>query len=135
MSTPSLQYSSRRCPRLDNRVGGLVSGSDIARLFGMTIPEHLRTSREVRLAARPKGEPAPSDFAIVAVVLDEPKEGEVLVENSYMSVDPYMRGRMSDQPSYVPPFQINKPLDGSAVGRVLVSRSETLAEGDYVLHR
>ena len=69
------------------------------------------------------------------VVLNAPVEGELLVENQYMSVDPYMRGRMSAGRSYVPPFEIGKALDGSAVGRVLVSRSDAFAEGDIVLHR
>ena len=101
----------------------------------MTTPDRTRSSREVHLARRPKGRPVLSDFEIVTVTLDEPKAGEALIENLYMSVDPYMRGRMSDRPSYVPPFQIGSPLDGSAVGRVLVSRSDALAEGDHVLHR
>lgn len=100
----------------------------------MTPPSHTSSSREVHLASRPTGRPQPSDFSLVTVAVDEPKEGEVLVENLYMSVDPYMRARMSDRPSYVPPFEIGKPLDGSAVGRVLVSRSDALAEGDHVLH-
>ena len=101
----------------------------------MTSPSHTSSSREVHLASRPTGRPQPSDFKLVTVTVDEPKEGEVLVENLYMSVDPYMRGRMSDRPSYVPPFEIGKPLDGSAVGRVLASRSAAFSEGDHVLHR
>ena len=101
----------------------------------MMSPSHASSSREVHLASRPTGRPQPSDFSIVTVAVDAPQEGELLVENLYMSVDPYMRGRMSDRPSYVPPFEIGKPLDGSAVGRVLVSRSDALAEGDHVLHR
>ena len=101
----------------------------------MTPPSSTSSSREVHLASRPTGRPQPSDFSIVTVAIDKPKEGELLVENLYMSVDPYMRGRMSDRPSYVPPFEIGKPLDGAAVGRVLVSRSAAFAEGDHVLHR
>src|SRR2546421_416799 len=61
-------------------------------------------SREVRLAARPVGFPKESDFAFADIMLDEPGEGQVLVRNVYMSVDPYMRGRMNDVKSYVPPF-------------------------------
>ena len=101
----------------------------------MTTPRSTTSSREVRLARRPEGRPEPGDFSIATVTLDAPAEGEVLVQNQYMSVDPYMRGRMSDRRSYVPPFEIGKPLDGSAVGRVLVSRSDALTEGDTVLHR
>jgi NADPH-dependent curcumin reductase CurA len=101
----------------------------------MTTLDSSRVSREIRLASRPNGRPVPSDFEIATVALDEPIVGEVLVDNLYMSVDPYMRGRMSDRPRYVPPFEIDRVLDGAAVGRVLVSRSDALAEGDYVLHQ
>ena len=101
----------------------------------MTWYQKKRTFREVRLARRPVGRPALSDFEIAEVTLGEPKVGEVLVENLFMSVDPYMRGRLDDRPSYVPPFKIGQPLDGAAIGRVLVSRSSVLAEGDCVLHR
>jgi NADPH-dependent curcumin reductase CurA len=93
-----------------------------------------KTFREVRLVRRPVGRPSLSDFEISDVMPSEPAEGEVLVENLFMSVDPYMRGRLDDRPSYVPPFKIGEPLDGAAVGRVLMSRSSALAKGDYVLH-
>ena len=91
-------------------------------------------STEVRLAARPKGEPQPSDFALETVEVRDPAEGEVLVRNLWMSVDPYMRGRMNDVKSYVPPFQLGQPLDGGAVGEVIASWSDTHAVGDLVLH-
>ena len=90
------------------------------------------TSREVRLAARPVGWPVESDFELVETPLSEPGEGEVLVRNVYMSVDPYMRGRMVDRRSYVPPFQLGEPLAGGAVGQVLASRHPGFAEGDCV---
>ena len=61
-----------------------------------------------------------------------PATGEVLVRNTFMSVDPYMRGRMNDRQSYVPPFQLDAPLDGGAVGEVVASRADGLAEGDTV---
>ena len=73
-------------------------------------------SREIRLAARPKGEPRHEDFAFANVELKNPGVGEVLVENLYFSVDPYMRGRMNDSKSYVPPFVVGKAMEGSAVG-------------------
>lgn len=92
-------------------------------------------SREVRLASRPAGRPETSNFVIVARTLEEPRQGQVLVENLFMSVDPYMRGRMEDRPSYVPPFEIGQPLDGAAIGRVLMSRADGVDEGDVVLHR
>ena len=101
----------------------------------MTWNQKKQIFREVRLAQRPAGRPSLSNFEIAQVTFDEPHEGEVFVENLFMSVDPYMRGRLDDRPSYIPPFEIGEPLDGAAVGRVLLSRSSALAEGDYVLHR
>src|SRR5688572_12404122 len=93
-----------------------------------------RTGREVRLAARPKGEPVVTDFDVATVEVPEPSEGQVLVRNLYMSVDPYMRGRMNDVKSYVPPFQLGQPLDGGAVGEVVASTVDSHAVGDLVLH-
>jgi NADPH-dependent curcumin reductase CurA len=93
------------------------------------------SGREIQLAARPQGEPRPEDFRLVDVeVPGEPGEGEVLVRNLLMSVDPYMRGRMDDRPSYVPPFRLGEALSGAAVGEVVASRAAGLAEGDAVLH-
>jgi NADPH-dependent curcumin reductase CurA len=89
-------------------------------------------SHEIRLKNRPIGMPSESDFELAQVVLSEPGEGEVLVRNIYMSVDPYMRGRMFDRESYVPPFQLGKPLEGGCVGQVVKSKGE-LQVGDYVL--
>ena len=76
-------------------------------------------SREVRLARRPHGEPVPEDFELAEVELPEPGEGKLLVRNVFMSVDPYMRGRMSDAPSYVPPYELGKVMYGGAVGEVV----------------
>jgi len=92
-------------------------------------------SREIQLAARPHGEPKPTDFRLAEVELPDPGPGELLVRNTFMSVDPYMRGRMNDTKSYVPPFQLDRPLDGGAVGEVVVSNAEGLAPGDVVLHQ
>jgi NADPH-dependent curcumin reductase CurA len=90
-------------------------------------------SREVRLASRPDGEPSMDNFSFANVELPDPKPGEVLVRNVWMSVDPYMRGRMNDAKSYVPPFQIGQALEGSAVGRVIASQAEKLPVGTHVL--
>ena len=90
------------------------------------------TTREIRLASRPQGEPRPDDFELAEVPTPEPGDGEVLVRNSYLSVDPYMRGRMRDVKSYIPPFQVGQVLDGGAVGRVVASNSDALDEGDWV---
>jgi len=92
------------------------------------------TSREVRLAARPTGWPTTENFNVATVDLPELQDGEVLVRNAVMSVDPYMRGRMDDRPSYVPPFQVGAALEGGAVGEVVVSKSDNVATGTQVLH-
>ena len=89
-------------------------------------------SKEIRLKNRPEGLPAASDFELAEVTVPAINDGEVLVQNLYMSVDPYMRGRMYDRKSYVPPFQIGKPLEGGSVGRVVASKNEGFKEGDYV---
>ena len=92
-------------------------------------------NREIRLKNRPVGLPRASDFELATVPLPTPGAGEVLVRNLYMSVDPYMRGRMLDQPSYVQPFQVGQPLDGGCVGQVVQSQGGKWQVGDYVLGR
>jgi NADPH-dependent curcumin reductase CurA len=89
-------------------------------------------SREIHLASRPQGEPSLDNFSFATVEVREPNPGEVLVRNVFLSVDPYMRGRMNDAKSYVPPFQIGQPLEGGAVGRVITSQHEGFPEGTYV---
>jgi NADPH-dependent curcumin reductase CurA len=89
-------------------------------------------SREIRLASRPVGVPAAANFELAARELPAPGPGEVLVENKWMSVDPYMRGRMYDRPSYVPPFAIGEALQGGAIGVVTASNSDALKVGDVV---
>ncbi|MEU9568602.1 NADP-dependent oxidoreductase [Streptomyces massasporeus] len=91
-------------------------------------------SREWHLASRPVGWPKPEDFAFVEVEVPQPGEGQVLVRNKYLSVDPYMRGRMSDAKSYVAPFELGKVMQGGAVGEVVASNAEGLSVGDHVLH-
>ncbi|GAB6984090.1 NADP-dependent oxidoreductase [Nocardioides pyridinolyticus] len=93
------------------------------------------SSREIHLASRPQGWPTPDNFRTVDVDLPDPGPGEVLVRNTVMSVDPYMRGRMNDVKSYVPPFALDAPLDGGAVGEVVASGSDDLTVGDTVLHQ
>jgi NADPH-dependent curcumin reductase CurA len=90
-------------------------------------------SREIRLKNRPVGVPSEDDFELAEVTLCDLEESEVLVRNIYMSVDPYMRGRMVDRRSYVPPFQIGEPLNGACVGQIVRSRHAELQVGDYVL--
>ena len=90
-------------------------------------------SHEVRLASRPQGAPTAENFSFATVEVAEPGAGEVMVRNVCMSVDPYMRGRMNEGRSYVPAFEIGKPLEGSAVGRVIASRDAALPVGTHVL--
>lgn len=91
------------------------------------------TSREIRLKSRPAGKPDASNFELGTVDVAAPREGEVRVRNRFVSVDPYMRGRMTDRPSYVPPFQIGEPLQGGAVGEVVDSNDPKLKAGDWVV--
>lgn len=91
------------------------------------------TSREVRLASRPSGVPTSDNFTIAETTLAPPEDGQVVVRNLFMSVDPYMRGRMNDGASYVPPFEIGKVLEGGAVGEVIESRSTEFSAGDVVI--
>ncbi len=73
--------------------------------------------------------PQPADFALVEVDVPEPADGQVLIRNAFVSVDPYMRGRMNDVKSYVPPFALGEPLTGGAVGQVVASRNDRFARG------
>ncbi|MGW2744961.1 NADP-dependent oxidoreductase [Streptomyces sp. NPDC001450] len=91
-------------------------------------------NREWHLLSRPVGWPKPEDFALVEAPVPAIGEGQVLVRNKYLSVDPYMRGRMSDAKSYLPPFELGKVMQGGAVGEVVESNAEGIAVGDHVLH-
>ncbi|MEU9998884.1 NADP-dependent oxidoreductase [Streptomyces sp. NPDC050848] len=93
------------------------------------------SSREWHLVARPHGWPTPADFALRETPVVAPAEGRILVKNLHFSVDPYMRGRMNDVKSYTPPFKLDHPMDGGAVGEVVASNAEGFAVGDHVLHR
>jgi len=90
--------------------------------------------RQIVLASRPSGWPTEDNFALTEAGRPELTDGQVRVRNLFMSVDPYMRGRMNDTKSYVPPFQLGEPLQGGAIGSVVETRSPDLAEGDLVLH-
>ena len=92
------------------------------------------TAREIVLRSRPQGAPVPDNFAFRERALPAPEADQALVRNLVLSVDPYMRGRMNDVPSYVPPFQLDEPMEGGAVGEVVESRIDGIAPGDLVLH-
>src|SRR5687767_4408247 len=86
------------------------------------------------LMERPRGMPGPENFALKDYPLPELNDGMVRVTNRWLSVDPYMRGRMNDVKSYVPPFALDAPMEGGAVGEVVESRDPGFAPGDMVLH-
>ena len=90
------------------------------------------TSKEIRLLSRPHGLPSAANFTLAQTEIAPLKDNEVLVRNLFLSVDPYMRGRMNEGKSYVPPFQLGKPLDGGAVGEVVESRAKEFKPGDAV---
>ncbi len=90
-------------------------------------------SREIRLKKRPAGTPSEDDFELEKIEISEPGKGEVLIRNIYMSVDPYMRPRMNEGKSYVPPFELHRPLEGGCVGQVVISKNDKFHRGDYAL--
>jgi NADPH-dependent curcumin reductase CurA len=92
------------------------------------------TTREVLFASRPVGEPTLSNFELTTRELRDPAAGELLVHNDWMSVDPYMRGRMNDAKSYAAPWEVGKCAQGGALGRVVQSNADGFAPGDLVLH-
>lgn len=91
-------------------------------------------AREWRLVRRPSGYPVPDDVELVDVAVPEPTPGRVLVRNAYVSVDPYMRGRMNDAASYAAPYQVGKAMWGGAVGHVLASDDPRFPVGAAVRH-
>jgi NADPH-dependent curcumin reductase CurA len=91
-------------------------------------------ARAWHLTSRPSGMPTDDNFALRDIDLPPLGEGMIRVRNLYLSVDPYMRGRMNDVKSYVPPFQIDQPMEGGAVGEVIESKAEGFSPGDKVLH-
>ena len=89
-------------------------------------------SREIRLKSRPVGMPTADDFDLATVELPKPGKGQIQVRNIWMSVDPYMRGRMNDARSYVPPFALGAAMQGDAIGEVLLSDDPSFNPGDLV---
>ena len=90
-------------------------------------------NRRIVLASRPTGEPKPGDFRLETGAVPEPGLGEVLVRTHWLSLDPYMRGRMSDAKSYAKPVEVGAVMEGGTVGEVVVSKNERFREGDVVL--
>jgi NADPH-dependent curcumin reductase CurA len=101
-------------------------------------PRHQETAmanrnRQVLLKRRPTGAPTPTDFEIVEAPMPDPGEGEVLVRGSYLSLDPYMRGRISGARSYAKPVEVGAVIEGRVVGEVMRSRDPRFREGDFAL--
>ena len=90
-------------------------------------------ARQIVLASRPLGLPSSGNFRTEPMVLDKLNDDEVLLKSWYFSVDPYMRSRMSNVKSYAPSFDVDKPIKGGVVARVIESRSKSLLEGDTVV--
>ncbi len=90
-------------------------------------------NQQVLLAARPVGAPKESDFRVVETALRDPADGELVVENAYLSLDPYQRGRMNDAKSYAKPAELGDVMIGGTVGRVIASRNAKFAVGDTVV--
>jgi NADPH-dependent curcumin reductase CurA len=93
------------------------------------------TTREWHLTQRPAGLPGPDSYTLVERTLGPLEQDQFLVRNLALSVDPYMRPRMDDAPSYVPPFELEQPLTGAAVGEVIETRSEVVPVGSWVVHQ
>jgi NADPH-dependent curcumin reductase CurA len=91
------------------------------------------TNLQVLLRRRPRGEPTPDDFEIREAPAPEPAEGEVLVRARFLSLDPYMRGRMSDAKSYAKPVELGAVMEGQTAGEVVASRAPGFSPGDAVL--
>lgn len=96
---------------------------------GFSMPNN---QQQIQLARRPKGVPAHDDFRFETIAVPEPKDGEVLVKTSYVSVDPYMRGRMQDTKSYVEPFALDEAITGGVIAEVLTD-GDKLKKGDVVI--
>jgi len=91
-------------------------------------------ARAWHLRSRPEGLPTGDNFELKEIALPQLGEGMIRVRNLWLSVDPYMRGRMRDVKSYVPPFAVGEPMDGGAIGEVVESNAEGLSPGDLVQH-
>lgn len=86
----------------------------------------------ILLKNRPKGKPSLQDFEFAQEERPQPKEDELLLETKYISVDPYLRGRMRDEKSYIPPFEVGKPLESGIIAEVIASNNKNFQKGDFV---
>lgn len=86
----------------------------------------------ILLKKRPAGKPSLNDFEFTEIAMPQPGEGEILLKTKYVSVDPYLRGRMRDEKSYIPPFEIGKPLESGIIAEVVESNNKNFQKGDFV---
>src|SRR5690625_594096 len=91
------------------------------------------TNKEIHLITRPVGMPSAKNFNFITSSIPIPNQGDVLVRTLFLSVDPYMRGKMTDTKSYTPPYELNKAMTGGIVAEVVESRSESFTQGDIVI--
>ncbi|MGB3801954.1 MAG: NADP-dependent oxidoreductase, partial [Lewinella sp.] len=89
-------------------------------------------NKTIQLKSRPSGKPTLENFDMTTSEVSTPGDGEVLLRTHYVSVDPYLRGRMSDAPSYVPPFEVGKPISSGIIAEVIESNSDRFQKGDHV---
>src|SRR5438067_11468977 len=113
---------------------GIVDLREPTKTDGSSLVTDSTTATEIRLASRPQGRPTLANFAIVDTELPSPGAGEILVRNLVLSLDPYMRGRMSDAKSYVAPYEVGEVMTGGAIGEVIESTVDDFQPGDVVLH-
>jgi hypothetical protein len=97
------------------------------------LSQSLTVNRRLVLASRPKGEPTPDTLRLETAAVPSPAPGQMLLRTEYLSLDPYMRGRMSDAPSYAAPVVIGEVMEGSTVAQVVASHVDGFAAGDWVL--
>src|SRR5690606_22512717 len=89
-------------------------------------------NKVILLKKRPDGKPSLTDFEFTEEEKPQPKEGEILLKTKYVSVDPYLRGRMRDEKSYIAPFEVGKPLESGIIAEVIESNSKNFKIGDFV---
>jgi NADPH-dependent curcumin reductase CurA len=92
-----------------------------------------KTARRIVLASRPAAQPAPENFRLEEVAIPTPRDGEILLRTLWLSLDPYMRGRMSDAPSYAAPVAVGGVMEGGTVGEIIASNNPDYKIGDIVL--
>ena len=93
----------------------------------------MRMNKTIVLNSRPIGKPKLSDFKSVGETMPELAKDQVLLKSIYVSVDPYLRGRMNDVKSYIPPFELQKPMGSGTIAEVIASKNKDFKAGDFVM--